>query len=126
MIQSPISIARRHVLGDLYNRCDKVVSVPVYMDGAEDEVAGYVDEGLGEYADAFSFHLPDEICKNLSTGKYIYSFNYNFSEADDLPASKRRITLTAIRLTLRPHIEPRYPRKKVEEETADVLHVIGG
>jgi hypothetical protein len=100
MMYSPLAIKRRHVLGDLYGKCDNIVSVPVYLENAEGEMIGYADESLGHYADAFLFHLPEDVCKKLSTGHFVYSFNYDFSNPKDtVPIRKRRVTLTSICLT---------------------------
>ena len=77
MTYSPLAIKRRQVLGDLYAVCDNVEMVPVHLDNAEGEKIGYVDESLGHYADAYLFHLPEDVCKKLSTGHYIYSFDYD-------------------------------------------------
>lgn len=102
MITSPLSISRRHVLGDLYGRCENVVSIPVFMNDPEGELIGYVDEGLGKYADAFCFHVSEDICKKLSAGRYTYSFNYDYADDD----KSRRIRLTNICLTSLKGVEP--------------------
>lgn len=61
---------------------------------------GYADESLGHYADAFLFHLPEDVCKKLSTGHFVYSFNFDFSDpSDTAPARKRRVTLVNICLS---------------------------
>ncbi|HTK27621.1 MAG TPA: hypothetical protein VL327_13735 [Pyrinomonadaceae bacterium] len=100
MMYSPLAIKRRHVLGDLYGRCDNIVSVPVYLEDVEGEMIGYADESLGHYADAFLFHLPEDVCKKLSTGHFVYSFNYDFSDpSDNGPTRKRRVTLINICLS---------------------------
>jgi hypothetical protein len=97
MTYGPIAIKRRQVLGDLYGKCDKVEWIPVFMESSDGEALGHADESLGHYADAFLFHLPEEICKRLSTGHYNYSFNYDYTDPDASgPASQRRITLTNI------------------------------
>lgn len=104
-------MARRHVLGDLYGRCDSIKKVPVYL-GAVDkkpELLGYADESLGQYADAFSFHIADDMCKKLSAGQFTYSFDYDLTG----PASggvRRRIRLNSITLNARkgyPKPEPK-------------------
>src|SRR2546423_13416192 len=101
MSYSPLSLSRRHVLGDLYGRCDALTEgVPVFLAGEEPQLLGHVDEALGHYADAFSFHLADDICKKLSAGQFTYSFEYNYS--DPLAASSRsRVALTSITLNAR-------------------------
>jgi len=98
MSYSPVSISRRHVLGTLYARCDAIESIPVYLRDEQGEKLGHVDQGLGHYADAFSFHLAEDICKRLSSGQFAYSFSYDY--ADDIAKdSGRRIKLNHICLT---------------------------
>ena len=96
MSYSPLAIKRSYVLGEIYKQCDTVESVPVYLDTATGEHIGYADESLGRYADAFLFHLPEDICKKLSTGHYNYSFGYDvlYDQAD----KKRHIKLNHILL----------------------------
>lgn len=98
MTYSPLAIKRRQVLGDLYSLCDNVEMVPVHLDNAEGEKIGYADESLGHYADAYLFHLPEDVCKKLSTGHYIYSFDYDYTDPD-ATGRHRRITLNYIFLT---------------------------
>src|SRR5947209_1064263 len=82
MTHSPLSMSRRHVLGTLYSRCEAITeNVPVYITPAEGEdgeptLTGHVCQAPGHYADAFTFHLPDDVCKQLSAGYYSYSFEY--------------------------------------------------
>jgi hypothetical protein len=76
MSYSPLAIKRSHVLGDIYKQCDPVESIPVYMNDASGELLGHVDESLGHYADAFVFHLSEDICKKLSSGHFNYGFDY--------------------------------------------------
>ncbi|MBV9216254.1 MAG: hypothetical protein JO053_08765 [Acidobacteria bacterium] len=81
MTHSPLSITRRHVLGSLYARCEAITEdVPVFitppLGQGERSLSGHVNESLGHYADAFTFHLPDDVCKQLSAGYYSYSFDY--------------------------------------------------
>jgi hypothetical protein len=80
MVYSPLAIKRSFVLGDLYNRCEISERTPVYIDAVTDEPAGYVDSSPGAYADAFLFHLPEDICKKLSTGHFRYGFDYDNTE----------------------------------------------
>ena len=121
MATGPISISRRHVLGDYYSRCDAIVSVPVYLDNSKGEMLGYVDQGLGHYADAFSFHLPDDICKKLSAGHFTYAFEFNYSEQKAAPGRHRRVTLTSISLITRKNYEKPLPRRgaQVDDKTSD-------
>ena len=100
MSYSPLAIKRRQVLGDLYATCDPVEMVPVHLDNAEGEKVGFADESLGHYADAYLFHVPEDICKKLSTGHYIYSFDYDYSDPD-ATGRNRRIRLNYIFLTAR-------------------------
>ena len=97
----PISLSRRHVLGDLYTRCDAIESIPVYLDSVEGELLGHVDQALGHYADAFSFHLQSDICKKLSAGHYTYAFSYDYAESEAENAGRRRIKLGSICLVAR-------------------------
>jgi hypothetical protein len=96
-------MSRRHVLGDLNTRCEAAMDVPVLLNSAEGEVLGYVDESLGKYADAFTFHLEDAVCKKLATGHFTYSFEFEFANESDsaLPSAKRRIRLVSIYLVMR-------------------------
>ena len=98
MTYSPLAIKRRQVLGDLYALCDSVENVPVHLDNADGEKLGFADESLGHYADAYLFHLPEDICKKLSTGHYIYSFDYDYSDIE-ATGRNRRIKLNYIFLT---------------------------
>lgn len=100
MPYSPLAIKRRHILGDLYDRCESVENLPVYMNDEFGELVGYVDESLGRYADAFVFHLSETLCKNLSTGHYTYGFDYDFlADSEKISiVKKRRIRLNHIRL----------------------------
>jgi len=95
MSYSPIAIKRRNVLGDLYNRCENSEEhIPVYLANKTDEPIGFADEGLGHYADAFLFHVPEEICKKLSTSHYNYGLDYEFCDQ----SIDRRIKLSSIML----------------------------
>ena len=98
-------MSRRHVLGDLYPRCEAVVSVPVYLDGTGGEVLGYADQGLGHFADAFSFHLPEEVCKRLSAGYFTFAFDLDYADAGEPPGRGRRVRLNSISLIARQNYE---------------------
>jgi hypothetical protein len=82
MSYSPLAIKRSQVLGDIYNRCEKIESIPVYMNDVSGELLGHVDESLGKYADAFVFHLSEDVCKKLSSGHYLYGFDYDVLESN--------------------------------------------
>src|SRR5256885_13969422 len=102
MVYSPLSMARRHVLCDLYSRCEALEgAVPVFIAAAEEaegpNLIGHVDQCLGIYADAFTFHVPDDICKLLSGGSYSYSLEYEFTNPSDR-TSRGRIRLSSISL----------------------------
>jgi hypothetical protein len=104
MSYSPLTLSRRHVLGNLYGRCERAAKdVPVYLNDSTGEKLGFADESLGIYADAFTFHLSEETCKRLAGGQYLYSFDYHFSEsaATALSPGLRRIKLISIFLTMR-------------------------
>ena len=113
MTYSPLSLSRRHVLGDLYYRCDALLKgrVPVYLAGEKKpELLGHADEGLGHFADAFSFHLSDDMCKKLSSGHFTYSFDYKVSNTK-LPGTRARIVLKSITLTGRKGYAKPIPRR---------------
>lgn len=81
MSSTALSFSRRHVLGDLHAKCEAMLEpVPVYLAGEEKELLGHADEGLGHYADAFTFHLPDDVCKRLASGQYTFEFDLDHSE----------------------------------------------
>jgi hypothetical protein len=98
--------------------------VPVYLNDAAGEKLGFADESLGKYADAFTFHLPEEVCKRLAGGQYLYSFDYHFSESAAKAASpaRRRIKLISIFLTMRKGYDKPVPRsaRVAAVETADI------
>lgn len=98
MSHSPIAIKRSYVLGKIYKQCDAIENIPVYMNDQSGELLGYVDESLGHYADAFIFHLPEIVCKQLSSSHYDYAFGFEYSEKSNNPANKTRIKLNHIAL----------------------------
>lgn len=113
-------MARRHVLGSLYGRCDALTEeVPVFIVPIESEaepgLAGHVDQSLGHYADAFTFHLEPDICKQLSAGYYSYSFEYEFSEPG-ARSSQSRIRLSSISLVARQNYTKPAPRGSLHRE----------
>ncbi len=93
-----LSLSRRHVLGDLYERCEAITAaIPVYLATEEPTLLGHVDESLGHYADAFSFHLDTDSCKKLSAGQYTYTLGYDHADPK-AKGSRRKIRLTSITL----------------------------
>lgn len=113
MHYSPIAIKRSNVLGDLYNQCERIQkSIPVYLNDDSSESLGQVDESMGRYADAFLFHLPEEICKGLSTGQYTYAFDFEFfvDKSPNSPIKKKRIRLNHIRLVS--NLNPKFGSRK--------------
>ena len=105
-------MSRRHVLGGFYSRCEAIVSVPVYLEDTEGEMLGYADEGLGHYADAFSFHLPDDICKKLSSGYFTFAFDFSYADGVQVQAGSRKVKLNSISLIARQNYEK--PASKAE------------
>lgn len=103
MSHQPLTMARRHILGDLYSRCEPASGVPVYLNDQGGEMLGYVDESFGKYADAFTFHIADDICKKLAAGHFTYSFDYDYADGSDTTTApaKRRIRLNSIMLIMR-------------------------
>ena len=103
MSYSPLTLSRRHVLGDLYALCERLSRVPVYLNDTSGERLGFMDESQGHYADAFTFHISEENCKKLAAGHYSYAFNYEFASRMDssLPAHRRRVRVTSISFVAR-------------------------
>jgi len=99
MTVGPIALKRRHVLGDLYNRCDRSETIPVYLEEKTEEAIGHVDESMGVFMDAFLFHLPEDVCKKLSTSYYQFAFNYDHS--GETVRGVKRIKLNHILLITR-------------------------
>lgn len=79
MEKNVLSFKRRHVLGNLYSKCENITEIPVYLNELSDEPIGFADESLGYYMDAFSFHLPEPICKKLSSNGYLFAIGYEVS-----------------------------------------------
>lgn len=111
---SPVTLSRRHVLGDLYGRCDALNDqVPVYLDGEERELLGHANEQLGKFADAISFFLSDENCKKLSSGHFRFAFDYQLSKAESKDKI-RQFRVTSITLVApKNYIKP-VPRQSVK------------
>lgn len=99
----PLTLARRHVLGDLYARCERCEKVPVYLDSPNGERLGFAEESLGTYADAFTFYIADEYCKKLGAGHFTYALEYDLVAAGVPVAStsKQKVRLSSIILVSR-------------------------
>ena len=107
MAFSPLSLSRRHVLGELYAKCDELTEeVPVFILGDENELIGHVDQCLGHYADALTFHIPDEVCKRLSAGQYTYEFDVDRSSV------KGRVIVRSVFLKPRKPYEKPLPNRR--------------
>lgn len=98
MSYSPLAMKRRNILGDLYSQCDTVTSIPVYLDDKSADPIGFVDESLGRYMDAFLFHLPEDVCKKLSSSSYDIVIDYDFSDQNNLTGDNKRLKLNHILL----------------------------
>ena len=112
----------RHVLGDLYERCDSITAaIPVYLAGDEPTLLGHADESLGHYADAFSFHLDTDSCKKLSAGQYTYMIGYDHTDPKG-KGSRQRIKLTSITLKGREgYAKPIGKQRSAEAAAAETL-----
>ena len=123
MSYSPLSLSRRHVLGELYGRCDPIgEGVPVYLAGDTRELLGQADQILGHYADAISFHLSDDYCKKLSAGHFTYSFDYEHTEPE--AAGRKRINITSITLIARKAYQKPVPKNAKVKDAAAALAML--
>ena len=98
MSYSPLAIKRSNVLGNIYNRCDTIESIPVYMNSQSGELLGFVDESMGRYSDTFLFHLPESVCKQLSSNHFDYAFDFEYADKKPQGVNKKRIKLNHILL----------------------------
>lgn len=98
MSYSPLAIKRSYVLGEIYKQCDAIGSIPVYLQDQSGEMLGYVDESMGQYADAFIFHLSETVCKQLSMSHFNYAFGFEYSDKTGQADTKKRIKLNHILL----------------------------
>ena len=119
MSNAPLTMSRRHILGDLNSRCEPALNVPVFLDSSDGELLGHVDESLGRYADAITFHLDDQLCKRFAAGQFAHLLEYEFAGDDDasLPANRRRIRLGSIILKPRKGYEKPVPKNVSTKET---------
>ncbi|HEX8370011.1 MAG TPA: hypothetical protein VF604_15800 [Pyrinomonadaceae bacterium] len=98
MQYSPLAIKRRYILGKLADKCDTVNKIPVYLNDRTAEPIGFADESMGRYADAFLFHLPEDVCKRLSTNGYDLEIDYEVSNQES-NSKDERVKLNYIVLT---------------------------
>ncbi len=110
MDKNILNLKRRHILGNLYGRCETIESIPIYLNEVTEEPIGFGDESLGRYVDAFSFHLPEAICKKLSSNGYVVAFDYEIS-----PENNKKYKLNYFVL-LPPPSAIAAPKRKVVEE----------
>ena len=101
MIYNPLTIKRSSVLGDIYNQCDAIESIPVYMNDRAGELLGYVREDMGRYADVFTFHLSETVCKQLSSNNFEFAYDFDYSDKSTQAINKKRIKLNHILLIAR-------------------------
>ncbi len=104
MSYSPLAIKRSNVLGKIYNQCDAIESIPVYMNDQSGELLGFVNEEMGRYADVFTFHLAEDICKQLSANQFEFAFDFDYSEKATQTTNKKRIKLNHILLIQSKHL----------------------
>lgn len=123
MANNSLTLSRKHVLGDLYSRCDPVESVPIYWSDPSGPMVGFVGEAEGDYSDAFTFHMSDDLCRKLAGGQVLCRFNYEFAgETDQANAkTKRRLSLTSFVLTA----PPIHGKPPVEISAAEVKEPTG-
>ncbi|MFL6374752.1 MAG: hypothetical protein ACJ73D_08815 [Pyrinomonadaceae bacterium] len=116
-------MARRHVLGNYYSRCEDLAEqIPVFVEPSEGttetipSLVGHVDQALGHYADAYTFHLSPEICKQLSSGYFSYRIEFEFADPK-ATNSRSRIRLSSISLIARQSYSKPIPRGKLTVNT---------
>lgn len=86
---------RRRILGDLYEQCDAIDSIPVYLNNIDTEPIGTVEESPANYTDAFVFKLPADVCKSFSVDGYDVGVDYDFTDKNR-NSSNDRIKLNHI------------------------------
>lgn len=107
MAFSPLTFSRRHILGDLYNRCEPMIEdIPVYLLGDENELLGHADQPNGRFADTITFHLADDVCKRMSSGQYTFQFDL------DHGTQAGRVIIRTIFLTARKPYEKPLPARR--------------
>ena len=88
-----LTLKRKHVLGKLYEKCENIENIPVYLEDSAEESIGFADESMGRYVDAFVFHLPDTICRKLSSNGYEVLVDWVASKTNSGKITINRFTL---------------------------------
>jgi hypothetical protein len=96
---SPLAIKRRYILGNLAEKCEPINKIPVYLNDKSEPPIGFVDESMGRYADAFLFHLPEDVCKRLATNGYDLDIDYEQRQREGKTRESGRFKLNHIILT---------------------------
>jgi hypothetical protein len=109
MSTNSVAFRRRNILGSLYQQCDPVGSIPVYLDDTNSDPIGTMETNPNQYADSFIFHLPDNICKKLSTNSFDIGVDYEFAD-ENTDSNNRRIKLKHIILAVKKSAVP-IPRR---------------
>jgi hypothetical protein len=109
---SPLAIKRRYILGSLAEKCETVNEIPVYLNDKSAPPIGFADESLGRYADAFLFHLPEDVCKRLATNGYDLDVDYEVYQPGGQTKKSERLKLNHIILTSRVAKSP-IPRRQL-------------
>ncbi|HEX8737079.1 MAG TPA: hypothetical protein VF721_17235, partial [Pyrinomonadaceae bacterium] len=68
------------------------------------------------YADAFLFHLPEDVCKKLSTNGYELDVDYEVHQREDKTRDNGRLKLNHIILTARPVMSAIPRRQQVNKQ----------
>ena len=59
---------------------------------------GSMDEGKGDFADTFLFHLPEIVRRKLSAGHFEYILEFDYAKESKSIEAKKRIVLRGILL----------------------------
>ncbi|HVF31259.1 MAG TPA: hypothetical protein VNA22_09830 [Pyrinomonadaceae bacterium] len=101
MAYMPLTLSRRHVLGSLHSRCERLTQVPVFWNDVMGPPLGFVDESAGHYADAFTFHIEEQFCRKLAAGQILCLFNFESAANIETTKTKKRLRLTSFVLSNR-------------------------
>lgn len=101
MTYNSLTIKRSNVLGDIYQQCHAIESIPVYINDKSGELLGFVRDDMGRHADVFTFHLSETVCKQLSSNNFEFAYDFDDSEKSNQAINKKRIKLNHILLIAR-------------------------